>query len=179
MIHNHPQKGFDGSVCTYGAGGMPAATCTIVAPTNNHQFCYRCWVKSSIQGSVKTPDAAPDKQKLRGLSHPIAQPKDGSGGVHYVYHLNDDYPCAVCPFITTKGSYTRSAVDHHTDCHTTKTRRVRKVCSAEGCTTLAHARGICVKHGANGTCKFAECTANAKKKGGHCSKHMRQVAKGE
>eukprot|EP00729_Bicosta_minor_P024218 gene24218-biopygen27449 len=51
-----------------------------------------------------------------------------------------------------------------------------KPCSVEGCTTKAQARGLCKKHGANGTCVTMGCVTNAQKRGGHCSKHSKKVA---
>eukprot|EP00729_Bicosta_minor_P032691 gene32691-biopygen5758 len=51
-----------------------------------------------------------------------------------------------------------------------------KPCSIEGCTTKAQARSVCRKHGANGKCVQMGCVANARKRGGHCSKHGRRVA---
>ena len=47
----------------------------------------------------------------------------------------------------------------------------RKPCSIEGCTTRAHAKGLCGKHGAYGECRRADCTTNATKKAGSCTKH--------
>eukprot|EP00729_Bicosta_minor_P032723 gene32723-biopygen30523 len=51
-----------------------------------------------------------------------------------------------------------------------------KPCSMEGCTTNAKARGLCSKHGAYGKCVTMGCVTNARKKGGHCSKHSKKVA---
>eukprot|EP00729_Bicosta_minor_P007162 gene7162-biopygen6216 len=53
---------------------------------------------------------------------------------------------------------------------------VVKPCSAEGCTTNSMARGLCGKHGANGKCVTMGCVTNARKRGGHCSKHSKKVA---
>eukprot|EP00729_Bicosta_minor_P013379 gene13379-biopygen22057 len=52
----------------------------------------------------------------------------------------------------------------------------RKPCSVEGCTTKASARALCGKHGAHGKCVKMGCVTNAKKRGGHCSKHSNKVA---
>eukprot|EP00729_Bicosta_minor_P032764 gene32764-biopygen23547 len=57
-------------------------------------------------------------------------------------------------------------------CHT----HCRKPCSVEGCTTKALARGLCWKHGAFGKCVKMGCVTNARKRGGHCSKHSKKVA---
>eukprot|EP00729_Bicosta_minor_P027215 gene27215-biopygen852 len=52
----------------------------------------------------------------------------------------------------------------------------RNPCSVEGCTTKAKARGLCDKHGAKGKCVQMGCVTNARKRGGHCSKHSKKVA---
>eukprot|EP00729_Bicosta_minor_P006739 gene6739-biopygen22873 len=52
----------------------------------------------------------------------------------------------------------------------------KKPCSVEGCTTKAMARGLCGKHGAYGKCVQMGCVTNARKRGGHCSKHSKKVA---
>ena len=49
-------------------------------------------------------------------------------------------------------------------------KKKRTRCSTAGCTTYAVARGVCVKHGANGVCSTAGCTANARARG-VCFKH--------
>lgn len=55
---------------------------------------------------------------------------------------------------------------------TRRKRRAKrnKPCSAKGCTTNAHARGLCVKHGANGHCSVQGCSTNAHTRG-LCRKH--------
>eukprot|EP00729_Bicosta_minor_P032959 gene32959-biopygen13735 len=53
----------------------------------------------------------------------------------------------------------------------------KKPCSVEGCTTKAMARGLCSKHGAYGKCVKMGCVTNAQKRGGHCKKHSKKVAK--
>ena len=46
-----------------------------------------------------------------------------------------------------------------------------KVCKMKGCTTLAAARGVCVKHGALGTCQYESCTTSPSNGSQHCIKH--------
>ena len=51
-------------------------------------------------------------------------------------------------------------------------RRPQKVCSADGCGTTAAARGLCKKHGAYGYCTYEDCTAGIyTKSAGTCAQH--------
>jgi hypothetical protein len=47
---------------------------------------------------------------------------------------------------------------------------IPKVCSSEGCTSLARKGGVCIKHGAKKGCKHEGCTNHAQK-GGVCRRH--------
>ena len=47
----------------------------------------------------------------------------------------------------------------------------RAVCKMNGCTTPAKARGVCLKHGAYGTCQVDGCTTNARRGTPHCPTH--------
>ena len=44
------------------------------------------------------------------------------------------------------------------------------ICTREGCTSHSKARGLCIKHGAYGTCKTIGCSTNAQARG-LCTKH--------
>jgi len=56
-----------------------------------------------------------------------------------------------------------------------KSKRARKYCSHEGCTTQARKGGVCIKHGAEvKTCNQEGCTTQARK-GGVCIKHRAEV----
>jgi hypothetical protein len=47
----------------------------------------------------------------------------------------------------------------------TKSRRIRKSCSIDGCTTAANKGGLCTRHGGVDKCKHDGCFKNAVKKG--------------
>ena len=44
----------------------------------------------------------------------------------------------------------------------------KKFCKVEGCTTFVQAHGVCIKHGAFGTCQGDGCTTNACRRGLPC-----------
>ena len=48
--------------------------------------------------------------------------------------------------------------------------KVSHLCISEGCTSHTKARGLCIKHGAYGTCSTAGCSTNAQARG-LCTKH--------
>lgn len=50
------------------------------------------------------------------------------------------------------------------------TKRSRKLCTHDGCTSKADQRDLCVKHGGRGKCKFSGCSTNAVGRG-FCTKH--------
>jgi len=47
----------------------------------------------------------------------------------------------------------------------TKSRRIRKSCSIDGCTTAANKGGLCTRHGGVDKCRHDGCSKNAVKKG--------------
>eukprot|EP00729_Bicosta_minor_P003065 gene3065-biopygen25866 len=60
----------------------------------------------------------------------------------------------------------------HGECsHPSGCRHGGKLCSVDGCTAKAKARGVCFVHGANGKCKTINCSTNAEKLGGYCARH--------
>ncbi|KAF0751246.1 hypothetical protein AaE_006451 [Aphanomyces astaci] len=49
---------------------------------------------------------------------------------------------------------------------------LKKRCSTDGCETLAHLQGKCVRHGGGRLCKVDECTSHARN-GPYCGRHFK------